>query len=113
MEKSINVKSSSNDGVYTVVFKIDNNLLSINCNCQAGLVKTLCKHRISLMDGDVSALVSPSDSNVLTEVLAQIDKSKVSNLFTELNSIENEIKKLDALKKKLRKEIGFKISNGF
>lgn len=113
MEQSIKIRSSSSEDIYTVVFKMDNDLLSINCNCQAGLVKMLCKHRLSLLDGDVSALADISDTNIVTELLTQIDKTKISDLYTELNKVESEIKKLDTLKKKLRKEIGIKFSEGF
>lgn len=113
MEKTIKIKSSSANELYDVVFKIENNLISINCNCKAGLVKTLCKHRLSLIDGDYTAISNQNDIALLNEIFNKIDKSKITELFKECNSVENEMKKLDLLKKKLRKEIGFKFSNGF
>jgi hypothetical protein len=112
MEYKFGIKSSSSDEIYTVTFKFDK-LITINCNCQAGLVKLLCKHRLNLMDGDITSLANPSDSSILPEVLNKIDKNKVSNLYNDLNAIETEIKTLEATRKKLRKEIGFKFSNGF
>jgi len=114
METNINVRSSSSNEVYTVLFKIENNLISINCNCKAGLVKTLCKHRTSLLEGDISAMLEKSEEAALTDILREIDKTtKISGLYTELNKVELEIKKLESLKKKLRKEMGLKFSNGF
>jgi hypothetical protein len=113
MEKSIAIKSSSSEGIYNVVFKIDNDLISINCDCKAGIMKTLCKHRLDLINGDVSAILYEADISKLTDFLNLIEKSKISNLYLELNAIESEIKKLDTLRKKMRKEIGFKFSNGF
>lgn len=113
MITKINIKSSSSDEIYTVTFAIENNLISINCNCKAGLVKTLCKHRLSLLDGDVSAIIDKSDIKALTDVLDKIDKTKIVELNSELNKVEKEISTLDALRKKLRKEIGLKFSNGF
>lgn len=113
MEEHIKVKSSSSDEVYTVTFKVENSLTSINCDCKAGQVKTLCKHRLSLLDGDISSLVDESEVPILSRTLELIDKNKISDLYTELNQVENELKKLTALKTKLRKEIGFKFSNGF
>jgi hypothetical protein len=112
MEYKFNIKSSSSDEIYTIIFKFDE-LISINCNCQAGLTKMLCKHRLNLMDGDITSLSNPSDEKTLSEVLSKIDKNKVSNLYNDLNSIEAEIKNLEATRKKLRKEIGFKFANGF
>ena len=102
MEKTIKIKSSSANEIYDVVFKIENNLISINCNCKAGLVKTLCKHRLSLIDGDYTAISNQNDIALLNEIFNKIDKFKITELFKECNSVENEMKKLDLLKKKLR-----------
>jgi len=113
METRIKVKSSSSDEIYNVVFKIENNLISINCNCQAGLVKTLCKHRLNLLAGDISAMAEKSEVMALTDILSKIDKSRISNLYTELDKVQQELKKLTSLKKQLSKGIGLKFSSGF
>ena len=113
METRIKVKSSSTDEIYDVIFKIENNLISINCNCQAGLVKTLCKHRLNLLAGDISAMADKSEVTALTDILSKIDKSRISNLYTELDKVEMELKRLTSLKKQLSKDIGLKFSNGF
>ena len=112
MEYKFDIKSSSSDEVYTVTFNLDK-LISINCNCQAGSVKMLCKHRLNLMEGDITALVNKSDASLLPDVLNKIDKTKISALYTDLNAIEAELKTLEATRKKLRKEVGLKFSNGF
>ena len=113
METTIKVKSSSTDEIYDVVFKIENNIISINCNCQAGLVKTLCKHRLNLLAGDISAMTDKSEVPALTDILNKIDKKRISNLYTELDKVELELKRLTSLKKQLSKDIGLKFSNGF
>lgn len=113
MEKTIKIKSSSTTEIYDVAFKIENNLISINCNCKAGLVKTLCKHRLSLIDRDYTAILNKDETVLLNDIFNKIDKSKITNLFVELNRIEKETKDLDSLKKKMKKEIGIKFSNGF
>ncbi len=113
MEKTIKVKSTSSNEIYDVVFKDENNLISINCNCKAGLVKTICKHRKSLIDGNFTTILNENDIKTLNEIFNEISKSKIVELFTEIDDIENKIEKLNVLKKKLRKEIGLKLSNGF
>lgn len=112
MEYTFNIKSSSSDELYVVTFKFDN-LITVNCTCQAGLNKMLCKHRLSLIDGDITSLANQADASVIPEVLNKIDKNKIAALYTDLNAIESEIKALETTRKKLRKEIGFKFSNGF
>lgn len=113
MEEYIEVKSSSSDEVYTVTFKIENDYTSINCNCKAGQMKTLCKHRLNLLGGETASLKDQSQKSNLINVLGLIDKTKISDLYMELNKVEDELKKLTSLRKKLRKEIGNKFSNGF
>ena len=73
----------------------------------------LCKHCLSLLGGDISSLADESQIPILSKILELISKEKISDLYTELNQVESELKKLNSLKKKLRKEIGFKFSNGF
>ena len=113
MEYKFGIKSSSSDEIYTVTFKFDQNVTSINCNCQAGLFKMLCKHRLDLLGGDITSLADKLETSNLLEVLNKIDKTKVEGLYTDLNLIETEIKTLETARKKLRKEIGLKFSNGF
>ena len=113
METSIKIGSSNSDEIYTVLFKIENGLISINCNCQAALVKMLCKHRLNLLGGDIFAMVDKTEQTALTDILSKIDKTKISDLYTDLNKVELDLKKLEVERKKLRKEIGLKFSNGF
>lgn len=112
MKTTIQVKSSSTNEFYDIAFTIENDLISINCNCRAGLSKTLCKHRLSLIDGDYSAILNKNEAVQLDDIFNN-NKSKIIDLFAGLNNIENEIKKLEIQKKKLKKEAGFKLSNGF
>lgn len=112
MEYKFNIKSSSSDEIYVVSFKFDN-LITVNCTCQAGLNKMLCKHRLNLIDGDITSLANQSEASILPVVLDKIDKNKIAALYTDLNAIESEIKTLETTRKKLRKEIGFKFSTGF
>ena len=81
MEKTIKVKSTSSNEIYDVVFKDENNLISINCNCKAGLVKTICKHRKSLIDGNFTTILNENDIKTLNEIFNEISKSKIVELF--------------------------------
>ena len=113
MNTDIQVRSSSSDEVYTVNFKVENGMTSITCNCKAGQMKMLCKHRLNLLDGDVSAIVDESDKSVLPNVLGEIDQEKIANIFTELEEVEQEMYDLNIINKKLKKEVGIRFSDGF
>lgn len=49
------VKGNS-EPYYQVIFKNINGLISIKCDCRAGELTKLCKHKLTLIRGDVSAL---------------------------------------------------------
>ncbi len=69
MEKTIKVKSSSSIDVYNVTFKFEKGLASLTCNCKAGLIKQLCKHKINLLEGDLTDIYDKTDSAILSEIL--------------------------------------------
>lgn len=112
-EINLKVASSSSNEIYTVSFKIDNCLISLNCNCRAGLLKMICKHRINLLTGDISALVDKTEATAVIDILKKIDRTKITDLYIDLDKVETEIKKLETERKRLKKEIGLKFSNGF
>ena len=113
MEKIIRIKSSSTEEIYSVVFKIEDNLISINCNCQAGIMKTLCKHRLCLIERDYTDVLDKDEAILLYDTIVKNNKSKIIESVMEINRIEKEMKKLTTLKSKMKKEIGGKFSNGF
>jgi hypothetical protein len=113
MEACFEVKSDSSEEIYSVVFGFNNDIITINCDCPAGQMKTLCKHRLRLLDGDVTGLIKQDQVTALAPILDKIDKNRISDLYKDLNEVEKELKRLASLKKKLKKEIGLKFSNGF
>ena len=105
MEISITVTSRSSGNIYNVNLSNENGLLRFNCSCPTGNSKGICRHRTSLIEGDVSE-ISDSDAVILSEFLSTLDKSKIDSFFKERDRQQNEIdKEIKKLKKK-RAEIG-------
>ena len=48
---------------YKVTFTIDQGDTKATCTCKAGLIGILCKHRLSLLDGEKGALVSDNSDH--------------------------------------------------
>ncbi len=113
MEKIVKVKSSSSTEIYDVILKNENGIISLNCTCQAGIYKMICKHRTDLLNGNISSLVDESDIPVVEEFLNSIKDGKIDSLFAELTEIEKEIKKLNNKKKKIKKDISIRFCDGF
>lgn len=114
MKEQIKVKSSSSpDIIYNVDFDVELDKIKIECDCKAGINKVLCKHRLDLIDGDVTNLVNKQDSEKVHKILSILDRNKIENEFLKIKEIEFKIKNLNKLKKELRKSFGHKLSNGF
>lgn len=90
------VEGSSGE-IYTVTFKQKGANLNAYCTCPAGENNIHCKHRIALMGGD--------DSNLLSENTADIMRLKTILQGTELESaykrMHEATNKLDTAKREL------------
>lgn len=112
MKISIKAKSSS-DEPYTVDFFIEDNKLSVFCNCRAGIFRQLCKHKIELIAGDQSRLFDESEAEQLKELEAVLSmvpelKKTVEKIAESQKIISREQAKL----KKIKKGFAVKLKEG-
>ena len=56
----------SRGDAYVVTAVRDGPAIAIACSCRAGEMNQLCRHRLSLLDGDVSDLDSGNEADVET-----------------------------------------------
>lgn len=100
MYLSVKVKSSEPAKNYTVDFIQRNELLKVSCNCIAGQLGQMCKHKDALLRGDVSMLVDPSDEANMAQALQVVRRTdipaKLADLDRVLNEIEKEKKRVNA-----------------
>lgn len=89
---------------YKVRFKKDSDDLKATCSCRAGISGMLCKHRLSILDGDKSAVVSDNADQV-SEVSSWLEGSKVSDAISEVVSLEAQKKQIEANIKRAKKLI--------
>lgn len=64
----------------------------------------LCKHRLSILDGDRSSVVSDNSEQV-TEVSLWLQGSKVADAISEVVSLEAQKKQIEASIKRAKKLI--------
>ena len=93
----------SEDDEYNVTFGRDADLFSATCTCVSGKMKRgFCKHRLDLMHGDISSLVSDNwdDLEKIPDLLAG---TTAEQPFKALNATYGELRTanaaLDAAKK--------------
>jgi hypothetical protein len=98
---ALSVKSSSIDGVsYKVVFKNNNGIITIKCNCRAGELTKLCKHKLALIRGDSSILIDDNEERNFSNVKEWIINSDFSKLIIEHDLAEKTLlEKQQAFKK--------------
>jgi len=91
---------------YEITFEIDGTNANAYCTCPAGSNGLYCKHRLSIMDGEVSRLVSDNTADVirLKTLLQNTGLVTAYNRVLAAEAVHAESKKsLDAAKKNLSK----------
>ncbi|MDD4871971.1 MAG: hypothetical protein PHR77_15550 [Kiritimatiellae bacterium] len=108
---NILAKSSSNEP-HTVYFGTNKGKIVISCDCQAGIHRQLCKHKIALAAGDKAMLYDVAQENDLTTILSWIKKTKISDLLAELNVALHAETEAKERVSKLKKKIGNVMNEG-
>ena len=112
MKISIKAKSSSGDP-YTVDFLIDDNNMSVHCNCQAGKFAQLCKHKSELIAGNQSRLFDESEIAKLKELKSVVSKAlELGRVASEIAESEKVVRDEQAKVKKIKKEFARKLAQG-
>lgn len=104
----VQVKSRSSDDVYDIFILQDGGKLQITCSCPAGQKKTVCWHRLAIMEGDATAVVAGSEHVSGLKML--VGKSHLLPMFAAIEQLEVEAdqikKRLSAAKKALGAALG-------
>jgi hypothetical protein len=100
MEITLKAKSSSRPEPYSVLFIWTNKTLSVNCDCQAGELGQLCKHKLAFLQNDGSMLYDSRQSEKLNTVYEWVEFTSFSDLLNELEQTERETEKSIANAKK-------------
>lgn len=89
---------------YKVVFRKEGTNLKATCNCKAGVNGMLCKHRLSILDGEKGAVVSENPDQV-AEVASWLAGSNVAGAISEVVSLEVQKKQIEAKIKRAKKMV--------
>jgi len=91
---------------YALAFEVNGTHANAFCTCQAGANGLFCKHRVGVMDGEVSYLLSGNTADIvrLKDLLSGTDLETAYNRFLEAEATWTVAKKeLDVAKKGLAK----------
>lgn len=101
---TIKAKSSSGEP-YDVAISLEHGHVSAECTCKAGIMHTLCKHRIALLEGDASMLFDPAQAKDLEDVRWWVMQTDLPGLLAELKEADSAVLQAQARVKRLRKAI--------
>ena len=103
MEEVIFQVQGSTETPYRVSFvKASKDELRAYCNCQAGSNKTHCKHRIDILNGDASQIISSNTEQAAT-VVSWLKGTPLENALDNLSALtaqQDNLKKALAAAKK-------------
>lgn len=94
----------SDPAPYKVIFKANDGQIKASCTCRAGVMGQLCKHRLSILNGDSSAVVSPNASEV-ADVVSWLEGSNLAEAISVAVQLEAEKKLLEERLKSAKKAI--------
>lgn len=89
MEIRFHVQGSSADP-YLITFIKDADGLVATCTCPAGAVGQYCKHRLAILAGDASAVVSGNQADAET-IVAWLTGTPVSIAMNALSTAEGQL----------------------
>jgi hypothetical protein len=113
MKIALLVKSSSMAGVgYKVVFNNNNGIITINCNCRAGELTKLCKHKLALIRENYSVLIDGNGDNDVVKVKDLIENSAFSHLIIQHDLAEKALAEKQEEFKKIKNRLEVAMRRG-
>lgn len=104
MEKINFQVQGSADAPYEVTFERDGNRIVAFCTCPAGENGTYCKHRLSILDGVISGIVSDNIKQVAS-IASWLPGSNLSAHMNDLSEAERVLEQAKTSVSKAKKRL--------
>ncbi len=112
MQITLFAKSSSGNEPYRVDFIQEDGLLSVRCNCAAGVWGQLCKHKTQLLANDDDMLYDPNQREPLNQVAEWVANSQYQKVLAELRESEEDIERAKRKYKAMKIKLATIITEG-
>lgn len=99
------VESSTSGERYAVTFTREGDNLRTSCTCQAGQKGIHCKHRLSLLAGDLSSVVGEVPADIGSKICALLIGSDVEKVLEQLRNAEAGFAAAQAEVKRVKKAL--------
>lgn len=112
MKLTIQAKSSGAEP-YTVAFLVDNNMLSVHCDCPAGAFGKNCKHKTELLAGDATRLYDESDVGALEQLATIVARApEFERMAREIAELEKTVRSQQSKLKKTKSQLEQALKTG-
>jgi hypothetical protein len=101
----VGVYGSEGD-VYEVAFTVISGKALASCNCKAGSNGQFCKHRLTLLAGDMGRLVDKTKAQQVKGVLGWPEFAPILDQVSRLHELEVQIDELEKSRSALKKSVG-------
>ena len=116
VEIILKARSSSRPEPYLVVFLWNNKTISVSCDCPAGELGQLCKHKLALLQNDASMLYDADQNDDLNKAFKWVQSTSFSSLLNELEETERQTEQTIAKAKKqlasIKQKVGRLLKEG-
>lgn len=109
-ERQFSVMSSDGTTLYSIIFIREGAAIRVRCNCKAGAMGQMCKHKEGLLLGDAALLADPQETPELREIQAWIAQSELKALLSAISEAEDAAKTAQGRVKQLRQQLTRTIS---
>ncbi len=110
MWEELTFQIQGSEGIYTVTFSREGTNLTAICSCPAGEYGMHCKHRIALMQGDTSAIISKNKGDI-KKVLDMVKGSDIEEILADVIKIGKQLEELQERFTKKKKELARKLND--
>lgn len=106
------ISSEKSGSLYEVTMTIADGKLEISCDCPAGILGKICRHKTDLCEGNVSELVNELDENRLLLFIEAFNLSQGAIVMKSMQEKESQLEKLKAQIKNEKSQLGRMMAQG-
>jgi hypothetical protein len=77
-----------NNGNYEIIFTKNHDQLRVTCTCQAGEHGIFCKHRIAILKGDTTNILSGNEAQI-AEIMGLLRGTKLEKALVQLEAAQD------------------------
>lgn len=90
---------------YNVEFSYTEEKFSAQCDCPAGLMGTLCKHILSILEGEIPKGLVDGDTKKIPNIITAFKNSEVGSVYEIFKDTEVEVEQLKKEMKNRKKQV--------